>query len=100
MNDDKRGWLNTLSANTAVSVVNYQPNLRGGTNNTNYDQYLGDNNFRTMLGKAVSSESLGSMRAYTQKIKGSQVLYYQIWNAIVWCYFIEYADFNVKNFQQ
>lgn len=23
-------------------------------------------------------------------------MYYQIWNAIVWCYFIEYADFNVK----
>lgn len=96
MNDDKWGWLNTLSANTAVSVINYQPNLRGGTNNTSYDQYLGDNNFRTMLGKAASNISLSTMRTYTQKIKGSQVLYYQIWNAIVWCYFIEYADFNVK----
>lgn len=96
MNDDKWGWLNTLSNNTAVSVVNYQPNLRGGTNSRGYDQYLGDNNFRTMLGKAVSNISLSNMRAYTQKIKGSQVLYYQIWNAIVWCYFIEYADFNVK----
>lgn len=96
MNDDKWGWLNTLSANTAVSVVNYQPNLRGGTNNTSYDQYLGDNNFRTMLGKAASDISLSDMRTYTQKIKDSQVLYYQIWNAIVWCYFIEYADFNVK----
>ena len=96
MNDDKWGWLNTLSANTAVSVVNYQPNLRGGTNNTSYDQYLGDNNFRTMLGKAASSLSLSNMRTYTQKIRGSQVLYYQIWNAIVWCYFIEYADFDVK----
>lgn len=96
MNDDKWGWLNTLSDNTSVSVVNYQPNLRGGTNNTSYDQYLGDNNFRTMLGKAASSITLSNMRAYTQKIKGSQILYYQIWNAIVWCYFIEYADFNVK----
>lgn len=96
MNDDKWGWLNTLSDNTAVSVVNYQPNLRGGTNNTSYDQYLGDNNFRTMLGKAASNIPLSDMRTYTQKIKGSQVLYYQIWNAIVWCYFIEYADFNVK----
>ena len=96
MNDDKWGWLNTLSDNTAVSVVNYQPNLRGGTNNTSYDQYLGDNNFRTMLGKAASNITLSNMRTYTQKIKGSQVLYYQIWNAIVWCYFIEYADFNVK----
>lgn len=96
MNDDKWGWLNTLSANTAVSVVNYQPNLRGGTNDTSYDQYLGNNNFRTMLGKAASSISLRDMRTYTQKIKGSQILYYQIWNAIVWCYFIEYADFDVK----
>lgn len=96
MKDDKWGWLNTLSDNTAVSVVNYQPNLRGGTNDTSYDQYLGDNNFRTMLGKAASRMPLSDMRTYTQKIKGSQVLYYQIWNAIVWCYFIEYADFNVK----
>ena len=96
MNDDKWGWLNTLSDNTAVSVVNYQPNLRGGTNNTSYDQYLGDNNFRTMLGKAASEIPLSDMRTYTQKIKGSQMLYYQIWNAIVWCYFIEYADFDVK----
>lgn len=96
MNDDKWGWLNTLSANTSVSVVNYQPNLRGGTNDTFYDRYLGDDNFRTMLGKAASSLSLSNMRTYTQKIKDSQVLYYQIWNAIVWCYFIEYADFNVK----
>ena len=96
MNDDKWGWLNTLSNNTAVSVVNYQPNLRGGTNNTSYDQYLGDNNFRTMLGKAASNMPLNTMRTYTQKIKGSQVLYYQIWNAIVWCYFIEYANFDVK----
>lgn len=96
MNDSKWGWLNTLSDNTSVSVVNYQPNLRGGTNDTSYDQYLGDNNFRTMLGKAASNMQLSTIRTYTQKIKGSQVLYYQIWNAIVWCYFIEYADFDVK----
>lgn len=96
MNDAKWGWLNTLSDNTSVSVVNYQPNLRGGTNNISYDQYLGDDNFRTMLGKAASGMLLSNMRNYTQKIKGSQILYYQIWNAIVWCYFIEYADFDVK----
>lgn len=96
MNDDKWGWLNTLSNNTSVSVVNYQPNLRGGSNNNMYDQYLGDDNFRTMLGKAASAITLMDIRTYTQKIKGSQVLYYQIWSAIVWCYFIEYADFDVK----
>lgn len=96
MNDAKWGWLNTLSDNTSVSVVNYQPNLRGGTDNRGYDKYLGDNNFRTMLGKAASGITLSDIRIYTQKIKGSQVLYYQIWSAIIWCYFIEYADFDVK----
>lgn len=98
MNDDKWGWLNTLSNDTAVSVVNYQPNLRGGSNLyvERYDHYLGDNNFRTMFGKAVTCLSPYNVRQCTEKIKGSQVLYYQIWNAIVWCYFIEYADFNVK----
>lgn len=98
MNDDKWGWLNTLSNDTAVSVVNYQPNLRGGSNLyvERYDHYLGDNNFRTMFGKAVTCLSPYNVRQCTKKIKGSQVLYYQIWNAIVWCYFIEYADFNVK----
>ena len=96
MNDDKWGWLNTLSDNTSVSVVNYQPNLRGGINHTKFDQYLGNNNFRTLLGKAATDMTLSTSRTYTQKIKGSQILYYQIWNAIVWCYFIEYADFNVK----
>ena len=97
MNDDKWGWLNTLSNNTAVSVINYQPNLRGGNGySNNSDQYLGDDNFRTRFGKAASSMSLRKMRSSVHEIKGGQVLYYQIWNAIVWCYFIEYADFNVK----
>ena len=98
MKDDKWGWLNTIPYyNTAVSVVNYQPNLRGGNGySNNSDQYLGYDNFRTRLGKAASSMSLREIRSSTHEIKGGQVLYYQIWNAIVWCYFIEYADFNVK----
>ena len=97
MNDDKWGWLNTLSVNTSVSVVNYQPNLKGGNGYANnYDQYLGEDNFRTMFGKAATSLRMQEARYHTQEIQGSQMLYYQIWNAIVWCYFIEYADFNVK----
>lgn len=97
MKDDKWGWLNTLSDNTAVSVVNYQPNLKGGTGySINYDQFLGEDNFRTMFGKAATHFNTFEIRSYTHRIKGSQALYYQIWNAIVWCYFIEYADFNVK----
>lgn len=36
------------------------------------------------------------MRSYSQKTDGGQMLYKQIWEAIVWSYVIEYADFNVK----
>lgn len=96
MDDEKWGWLNTLSANSAVNVVNYRPQLRGGDNDSNYDSSLGTDNFRTLLGKGASQLPLSSMRTYSQKVLGGQVLYYQIWSAIVWCYFIEYADFNVK----
>lgn len=96
MDDEKWGWLNTLSANSAVNVVNYRPQLRGGNNDSSYDGSLGMDNFRTLLGKGASQLSLSSMRTFSQKVLGGQVLYYQIWSAIVWCYFIEYADFNVK----
>lgn len=96
MDDDKWGWLNTLSENTAVSVCNYRPELRGGNGDSSFDQYVGKDNFRTLLGKGISIISLDMMRKASQKIENCQVLYYQIWSAIVWCYFIEYADFNVK----
>ena len=96
MNDEKWGWLNTLTANSAVNVVNYRPQLRGGNNNSSFDSSLGTDNFRTLLGKGASSIPLSSMRTYSQKVLNGQVLYYQIWSAIVWCYFIEYANFNVK----
>lgn len=96
MNDDKWGWLNTLSENTAVSVCNYRPELRGGNDDSSFDQYVGKDNFRTLLGKGVYNISLTNMRTYTQKIKGCQILYYQIWSAIVWCCIIEYANFDIK----
>lgn len=36
------------------------------------------------------------MRSCSQKTDGGQMLYKQIWEAIVWSYVIEYADFDVK----
>lgn len=36
------------------------------------------------------------MRSYSQKTDGGQMLYKQIWEAIVWSYVIEYANFDVK----
>lgn len=95
-NDDKWGWIGTLQSNTAVNVINYNSRLRGGNNPDNFDQYLGVDNFRTQLGKACTSQSLASMRQFTQKLPSHQVLYKQIWEALVWCWCIEYAELDVK----
>lgn len=95
-NDAKWGWIGSLEANIAVNVINYHTNLRGGSNNINWDTYLGVDSFRCQLGKARTKISLSAMRSYSQKTDGGQMLYKQIWEAIVWSYVIEYADFDVK----
>ncbi|MDD7629762.1 MAG: hypothetical protein PUJ60_01795 [bacterium] len=95
-NDTKWGWIGGLEANTAVNVINYHTNLRGGSNNSSWDKYLGVDNFRCQLGKARTNIPLATMRNYSQKTDGGQMLYKQIWEAIVWSYVIEYADFDVK----
>lgn len=95
-NDTKWGWIGSLESNTAVNVINYHTNLRGGSNNTTFDKYLGVDNFRCQLGKAITNIPLATMRSYSQKTDGGQMLYKQIWEAIVWSYVIEYADFDVK----
>lgn len=95
-NDTKWGWIGSLESNTAVNVINYHTNLRGGSNNSSFDKYLGVDNFRCQLGKARTHIPLATMRSYSQKTNGGQMLYKQIWEAIVWSYVIEYAHFDVK----
>lgn len=95
-NDTKWGWIGSLESNTAVNVINYKPNLRGGDSPSHFDQYLGVDNFRTQLGKGSTQMPLATMREYTQKLPNHQVLYKQIWEALVWCWCIEYAELDVK----
>lgn len=95
-NDPKWGWIGSLEANTAVNVINYHTNLRGGPGDDTYDKYLGVDSFRCQLGKARTSIPLITMRRCSKKTDGGQVLYKQIWEAIVWSYVIEYVDFDVK----
>lgn len=95
-NNTKWGWISGLEANTAVNVINYHTNLRGGSNSNTFDKYLGVDSFRCQLGKARTNLPLNTMRSYSQKTDGGQMLYKQIWEAIVWSYIIEYADFDVK----
>ena len=98
MNDNKWGWLNTLSDDTAVCIVNYQPNLRGGCEflgSKLYDNYINNGISNSALGKGFICRSLDEARKYSSKNNNGKVLYYQMWNAILWCYFIEYCTFTV-----
>lgn len=95
-NDTKWGWIGGLTAGTAVNVINYNTKLRGGANDSNWDKYLGVDTFRCQLCKARTYLYVSNMRSYSQKTDGGQMLYKQIWEAIVWSYVIEYADFDVK----
>lgn len=95
-NDTKWGWIGTLQANTSVNVVNYDYRLRGGSNNSQWDKYLGVDNFRCQYNKGRTNLQLSVMRQYTQKLTNHQVLYKQLWEAIVWCWCIEYAQLDVK----
>lgn len=95
-NDTKWGWIGSLESGTAVNVINYHANLRGGSNNSSWDKYLGVDNFRCQLGKARTNIDLATTRRYSQKTDGGQMLYKQIWEAVIWSYIIEYADFDVK----
>lgn len=98
MNDNKWGWLNTLSDDTAVCVVNYQPNLRGGLSGSEYyDDQLKDGVSISALGKGFLCRSLDEARKYSSKNNNGKVLYYQMWNAILLCYFIEYCTIAISN---
>lgn len=94
-NDTKWGWIGSLKGGTAVDVINYSTNIRSSISK-DLDKYLGVDNFRCQLGKARTHLNLATNRLYSQKTDGGQMLYKQIWEAIVWSYVIEYADFDVK----
>lgn len=95
-NDTKWGWIGSLQVNAVVNVINYNQNLRGGSNSDIWDKYLGVDNFRCQFNKGVTHISLNRMRAFVQKLTNHQILYKQLWEAIVWCWCIEYAQLDVK----
>lgn len=89
------GWLDSCDENTAVTVINYSMNLRGGKNLSEYDKYVGIDNWRSLLCKPVTNISLGQFRPMARK-KGHECIPYQTWKALIWLYVIEYANFNVQ----
>lgn len=90
------GYLSTLEQNSAVCIANINDYCRGGNNNASYDQYIGTDRFRSLLGKPRTSMSRATMRANCRK-SGKEILsYLQYKRVLYWLYVIEYANFNCQ----
>lgn len=82
--------------NLALSIVNTDPQFRGGSNSPSYDQYLETDIFRTQLGKPATALSRDIARTYATNAK-SELLCYEFYKWIFyWNYVIEYANFNCQ----
>ena len=93
---ENMGYLSTLEANSALSVMNTNSYCRGGNNSSTYDAYITSDRFRSMLGKPRTSISRATMRANCRR-SGKEILsYLQYKRVLYWLYFIEYANFNCQ----
>ena len=93
---ENMGYLSTLEANSALSVMNTNSYCRGGNNSSTYDAYITSDRFRSMLGKPRTAISRATMRANCRR-SGKEILsYLQYKRVLYWLYFIEYANFNCQ----
>ena len=93
---ENMGYLSTLEANSALSVMNTNSYCRGGNNSSTYDAYITSDRFRSMLGKPRTFISRDTMRANCRR-SGKEILsYLQYKRVLYWLYFIEYANFNCQ----
>lgn len=90
------GYLSTLPANSAISVCNIHDYCRGGSNQSNYDQYLTTDPQRSQLGKGRTSISRGQMRTLARNAGNEILSYLQYKRILYWLYVIEYANFNCQ----
>lgn len=91
---ENMGYLSTLEANSAISVVNINTYCRGGNNSAGYDGYITSDRFRSMLGKPKAYITRDNMRANCRR-SGKEILsYLQYKRVLYWLYVIEYANFN------
>lgn len=81
----------------ACVVMNTSTNFRGGNNSDAYDGYLTTLPCRANLGKPVTNVSRLNMRTYIANAANNQeILCYDFYKALVWCYYVEYANFNCQ----
>lgn len=90
------GYLSTLQANSAISVVNTHDYCRGGGNRSANDVYLETDPSRSDLCKPRTSLSRTTMRTYSRNADSEMLSYDQYKNIFYWLYVIEYANFNCQ----
>ena len=91
--------LDRTTANTpkACVVMNTTANFRGGNNSDTLDTYLTTLPCRSNLGKPATNVSRPNMRTYIANAANDQeILCYDFCKALVWCYYVEYANFNCQ----
>lgn len=81
----------------ACVVMNTSAAYRGGNNDTSLDSYLDTLPCRSNLCKPVTNISRANMRTYIANAANNQeMLCYDFYKAICWCYYVEYANFNCQ----
>lgn len=95
-------WGITLDRTTpntpkACVVMNTSANYRGGNNNNSMDSYLDTLPCRSNLGKPATNIIRSNMRTYIKNANDNQeILCYDFYKALCWCYYVEYANFNCQ----
>ena len=95
-------WGVTLDRTTADTpkacvVMNTTANFRGGNNSDTLDTYLTTLPCRSNLGKPATNVFRPDMRTYIANAANDQeILCYDFYKALVWCYYVEYANFNCQ----
>ena len=82
------------STNMLCSVVNSDPDYRGGGNTADWD-----GTYRSLLGRPVSAASGATLQSWARSRNASatsewNILDYTCWKAVQWLYLIEYANRN------
>ena len=72
---ENMGYLSTLEANSAISVMNINSYCRGGNNSSTYDAYITSDRFRSMLGKPRKAIAIDTIRANC-RVSGKEILSY------------------------
>ena len=81
----------------ACVVMNTSDAYRGGNNDSSLDSYLDTLPCRSNLGKPATNIFCADMRTYIANTNNNQeILCYDFYKALCWCYYVEYANFNCQ----